>query len=200
MLDTVNEIKSQYARILENGDWVNFKEIAEFYFMAAAKLKKKHIESKKNILLLRNSQKRLFLGIGCELFLKAIYLKNGYCINKLKSGSNKNNSPIHKLSSLNIETINSNDTFSIGPLIDKLDKVFEIDKFDKVKRGLQIAMTFRNKEGHVTFPSHEFNDSNYKDISDAIILLYHQFFNENLIFNISMKPNEKYEFRLSMQQ
>ena len=63
MLDTVNEIKSQYARILENGDWVNFKEIAEFYFMAAAKLKKKHIKSKKIYCFFETHKKGYFLPL-----------------------------------------------------------------------------------------------------------------------------------------
>jgi len=82
-MDVVNEIKSQYARALWSSDWLYFKQIAEYYLKVAARLKKTDIKSGSKNLLLRNAQKRLFLGIGCELLLKAFYLKEGYCINKL---------------------------------------------------------------------------------------------------------------------
>ena len=194
-MDTVSEIKSQYARILNEKDWANFKEIAEYYLKIAAKLKNKDIKSRKNILLLRNSQKRLFIGIGCELLLKSFYLKKGYCINKIKSKSGVDNTPTHKLSLLDKEYINHNDTFTIGTLIDNLDRIVSFSDYQSIRRGFQIAMVFRNKEGHVTFPSHEFNESNYKDITQAVISFYSECFKENLKFNISMKPNEKHVFK-----
>ena len=81
-MDIVNEIKKQYARKLTMTDSRRFKEVGEFYLESAAKLKKKDMRSSKYKLLLRNSQKRLFIGIGCELLLKAYFLKHGYCINK----------------------------------------------------------------------------------------------------------------------
>ena len=196
-MDTVNEIKSQYARILKKSDWVNFKEMAEYYLKTAARLKKKDVISKKNKLLFRNSQKRLFIGVGCELLLKSFYLKKGYCINKLKQKSGVKNIPTHELATLNLKDINPNDTFTIGTLIDNLNKISKFSDYEKVKRGFQIAMTFRNKEGHITFPIHEFNESNYKDISEAIVHFYRDCFQEHLKFNISMKPNEKHVFKVT---
>jgi len=196
-LETVSEIKSQYARILKKSDWINFKEMAEYYLKTAARLKKKDVHNNKNKLLLRNSQKRLFIGVGCELLLKSFYIKKGYCINKMKPKSGVKNIPTHKLSSLNVEDINCNDTFTIGTLIDNMEKIGKFCDFKKVKQGFQIAMTFRNKEGHVTFPSHEFNENNYKDISKAVVCFYRECFKENLRFNISMKPNEKHVFKIS---
>src|SRR5882762_10484685 len=75
-------IKSQYARIFEKKDWQIFKSVTEYYFSKAAKLRIKDIEFATNQLLLRNIQKRLFLGIGGELLVKAYFLKSGYYINR----------------------------------------------------------------------------------------------------------------------
>ena len=85
-MQTLEEIKEQYARVLDQKDWVQFKYIADYYFDTAAKLKKRDVNVREELqLLVRNSQKRLFIGIGCEMLLKAIYLKSAYCINKYKN-------------------------------------------------------------------------------------------------------------------
>ena len=105
--------------------------------------------------------------------------------------------PTHKLSKLKHEDVNPRDTFTIDTLINNLEKISTFSDFSKLKRGFQIAMTFRNKEGHVTCPSHEFDESNYKDISEAVVCFYSECFKEKLKFNISMKPNEKHVFKVS---
>lgn len=196
-MSVVNEIKSQYARVLRQSDWRNFKEIAEYYLETAAKLKIKDISSSKNQLLLRNSQERLFLGIGCELLLKSFYLKNGYCVNKLRSNYGGAKDPVHKLSALADADIDPNDTFTMNRLIEKLGNIAKFQDHAKIKRGFQIAMTFRNKEGHVTFPSHAFDPNNYKDIAAAVETFYAQAFGQDLTFKVSMESNEKPVFRIN---
>jgi len=194
-MDVVNKIKSQYSRVLTKNDWQHLQSVAEYYLLVSAKLKKKNIRIKQNQLLLRNAQKRLFLGIGCELLLKSFYLKNGYCVNKVKNSIDKYQVPVHKLSNLNQADINEKDTFTFNSLIDSLQKLKKLSSHKKIKEGFQIAMTFRNKEGHISFPSHEFDSEDYKSVSDAVEHFYSEAFNEKITFNISMKPNEKGYFK-----
>lgn len=193
-MDIVTEIKSQYTRVLQHSDWLQFKNVAEYYLEAAARLKKKDIKSQSNKLLLRNSQKRLFIGIGCELLLKAFYLKKGYCINKLNSSFSGKKLPVHKLSSLKKNDINDKNTFTLDPLVNHLITISTLKSHKEIKRGFQIAMAFRNKEGHVTFPSHSFDIQNYRDVEKAIMLFYQEGFKEKLSYKISMQPNEKSRF------
>lgn len=197
MLSVVNEIRIQYSRILLKKDAKRFKSVSEYYLETAARLKKKDIRSSKNKLLLRNSQKRLFLGIGCELLLKAYYLKNGYCINKFTKEFEGKKSPIHKMLDVNPDHVNPNDSFTMGRLIDELKNIGELPQLHEIEHGFKIAMIFRNKEGHVSFPSHEFNYLNYRDIEGAFIAFYRDGFGEKLKFKISMKPNERAVFKIS---
>ncbi len=195
-MDEVNEIKSQYARILQQKDWPQFKKIAEYYLKEAARLKMKHIEVRSDKRLLRNSIKRLYLGIGCELLIKSFYLKEGYCINKFTKNFTGKNSPTQKLSDLNGSDINDRDTFTLDPLINNLNKISDFNSHGEIKRGFKIAMVFRNKEGHVTYPTHEFDERNYRDIENAVKSFYKEAFGKRLTFIISMKPNENHAFRV----
>ena len=95
-------IKDQYAKVFKKKDWGNFKLIADYYLNKAATLKRKDIDINDNFkLLVRNIQKRLFLGIASELLVKACYLKCGYVINKPKDTNNK--SILTKFSSTLVE-------------------------------------------------------------------------------------------------
>lgn len=91
MADIESEIKAQYARFFEGNDWHGFKKVAEYYLKTAAELKKSDVKTLESCkLLIRNIKKRLFIGIGCELILKAFYLKSGYVINKPKNREDSN--------------------------------------------------------------------------------------------------------------
>ncbi|HVU93730.1 MAG TPA: hypothetical protein VHE34_00840 [Puia sp.] len=82
MASIESTIKQQYAKVFKKQDWESFKLIADFYFRKAATLKRKDIDIDETFkLLTRNIQKRLYLGIGCELLVKSCYLKNGFTIN-----------------------------------------------------------------------------------------------------------------------
>ena len=198
-MDTVTEIRQQYARVLEPIEWQQFKAVAEYYFETAAKLKKQDINSAKKMkLLLRNSQKRLFLGIGCELLLKSIYLKNGYCINKIRNNDSIPNLPINKYRNLRPEHVDANNTFTLGTLIDQLTNILNLsrEKSQLIDRGLRIGMVFRNKEGHVSFPVHRYEPQNYRDVENSIASLYDCVYGEELVFRVSMEANEVHSFNI----
>ena len=194
MTEIVNEVKKQFARVLKQEDWKHLLEVAEYHFETAAKLKKKNIQYGTKKLLLRNSMKRLHLGVGVELALKSAYLKKGICINKI-NGSAFENSPIHPLAMLNQSDINQKDTYTLGSLIDKYFQVFGTEANTEFTDGLKIAMTFRNKEGHTSFPTHEFDDSNYANIANSVATLYKEAFGETLEFTIAMKATDKGIFK-----
>jgi hypothetical protein len=197
-MEIVNEVKDQYASILETKDSNWFKKVAEYYLEVAARLRTRNImkhESNITPLLLRNAQKRLYLGIGCELLLKAFYLKEGYCINKFKGAFAQSKVPTHKLATLNRSDINKNDTFTLGDLINSLSNVGITDP--QIKRGFMIAMVFRNKEGHITSQKHEFDEKNYREIEKAIIDFYRVGFGQDVSFSIAMKSSDEPEFRIN---
>ena len=196
MSEIVNEVKDQFARVLTVDDWEHLLDVAEYHFETAAKLRKKNIRHGNKKLLLRNSMKRLHLGIGVELSLKSAFLKKGICINKLKSeAGDLEKSPIHLLADLEEGHINSRDTFTLSSLIDKYPQVFGVEANLEFIAGLKVAMTFRNKEGHTSFPSHEFDESNYEAISSAVIRLYKEAFGQNINFQIAMKARDKGVFK-----
>lgn len=201
MSDIVNTIKDQYARFLDVQDWQAFIFIAEYYLRKSTQSKIKHvyrtlettgmkIPPRKKILRLRNAEKRLFIGIGCELLVKAIYLKKGYCINKPLNGNNIASIPTHKIKNIDRTKFNQRNTFTFGSLIDHLKTVHTFKNHDKVIKGLKIAMTFRNKEGHVTFPRHKFNPQNYSDIEYTLTQIFDEVFEKTLSIQISMENNE----------
>jgi hypothetical protein len=194
-MDTVCQIKNQYARFLGERDWPYLKEIAEYYLRTAATLKAQDIRNAKKKLLLRNAQKRLYLGIGCELLLKLLYLRQGLCINRFKQSFVGKKAPIHRLADVSHIDIDHTDTFTMRQLIDHLPLKIGTEELRRIRNGLQIAMAFRNKEGHISFPVHEFSYINYRDIADAVKLVFREGFGESLEFRVSMKKKQKGWFR-----
>ena len=188
-------IKDQYAKVFKKKDWENFKLIADYYLNKAATLKRKDIDINDNLkLLVRNIQKRLFLGIASELLIKACYLKCGYVINKPKDTNNK--SILTKFSSIKVSALNADDTFTLGPLLGKLNKITTFTQWSEIEKGFKILKVFRNKEGHVATIWHKFNPQNYRDIETSIKLLYKDVFNEVIDFHIYMEANDKGKFKI----
>jgi len=147
-------------------------------------------------LLRRNVTKRLFIGIGCELLLKAIYLKNGFCINRQKPQIEC--SWPHKLINSNRNNFHDDNTLSFNQLIDKL---FTIENFGKdkniIKQGLNISKVFRNKEGHIAVYWHDYDPQNYRDIEKSLICIYEKSFNEILKLTFSFGDGEKAIFKIN---
>jgi hypothetical protein len=192
-------IKDQYAKFFEKSDWNIFKKSADYYFETAAKILKKDIQYGEEYLKLlrRNVTKRLFIGIGCELLLKAIYLKNGFCINKLKQDKKLPNQYPYKIADINPNDFRDDDTLSFNQLIGKL---FDIEDYgqekDLIEKGLKISKVFRNKEGHVIVLWHNFNPQNYRDVETSLIGIYRNSFNENLQLTFSVADGKVANFNI----
>lgn len=191
------EIKQQFARIFVAQDASLFKRIADYYFERAAFLLNSDIQISQSLkLLARNCQKRLFIGIGTELLLKAIYLSRGFSINKIQKG--QINPPTFPSTFQQVSGIKqaSDQTYMLSELIQKLDQILPPASLQGVTRGLLIAKVFRNKEGHVVLPTHSFDPSNYRDIEVALVTLYSSCFKETLIVHFSVASGEKPAWRI----
>ena len=185
-----SSVKHQFARVFRDSDWHLFKKIADSYFRQAAFLLKHNVSVPHDLkLLARNSQKRLFIGVGTELVLKALYLKNGYAINKPENGNKALKFPFTLNDSVG-QGLLEDETFQLGILIDHLEKVIVLNDSKTILKGLKIAKVFRNKEGHVVTSSHAFDASNYRDIESALRELYRGAFDEILKVQFSLAPNE----------
>ena len=194
-------IKDQYAKFFEKIDWIIFKESADYYFETAAKILRKDIQYGEETfkLLRRNVTKRLYIGIGCELLLKTIYLKNGLCINKLKDNK-RSQYPVlypHKIADIDKNDFKDDDTLTLDQLIRKL---FDIENYgeekDSIEKGLKISKVFRNKEGHVVVEWHDFDPQNYRDIEISLIGIYRNSFNEDLQLTFSVSDGDVANFNI----
>ncbi len=188
-------IKKQYAKVFKKTEWESFKIIAEYYLSKAAVLKRKDIDTDDTFkLLIRNIQKRLFLGIGCELLVKSCYLKHGYAINKPKD---RTKGTLIQFSTIKLSELESDDTFTLSPLIDNLRRIINFTDWPTVEKGLKILKVFRNKEGHVAVFWHKYKAQNYRDIEAAIRLFYQEAFDEEVDFQIFMEESDNGQFKIS---
>lgn len=191
------EIKQQFARLFVAQDVWLFKRMADYYYERAAFLRNADIQISRRLkLLARNCQKRLFIGIGTELLLKAIYLSRGFSINKIEKG--QLGGPAFPFTFQQVAGIkqSSDQTYMLNELIQKLDQILPPASLQGVTRGLQIAKVFRNKEGHVVLPTHNFDSSNYGDIEVALVTLYSCCFHETLVVQFSVASGEKAAWRI----
>ncbi len=196
MSSVESEIKKQYAKLFKKHHWRHMKSVAELYLETASKLRTGHLIPKELKLLFRNIQKRLFLGIACEILLKSYYLKEGFCINKPKQGCQLLERFPYSLEHANQDDFEINNTYSFNQLIDGLKYVHKFKDHNALVRGLKIAKVFRNKEGHIAVFWHDFDPRNYLDISNSLKILYSEGFKEELKLKISIKRNEKSEFEI----
>lgn len=190
------QIKDQYAIIFRGEDWRLFKDVAEYHLHSAAHLKIKDIRYTQHQKLIRNIRKRLYIGIACELLLKAFYLKSGHIINKpAKDRRIAANCP-YRFAEVNLDDFDKYETYTMNHFIQKLDKVHKFANHSTVVRGFTIAKVFRNKEGHVALLSHAYIPQNYEDIEQALIEFYREAFSEKLAIQISMESKERAEFKV----
>lgn len=194
MSSVESAVKGQYVRFFEQPDWRHLKSVAELYLETAAKLRTKDLLPRDLQLVFRNIQKRLFLGISCELLLKSYYLRQGFCINKPKRERQVQGTFPHRLADVNRDDFAIADTFTLNQLIDGLKAAHHFNDHQTLVKGLKIAKVFRNKEGHVAVFWHEFDHQNYLDIAESLRILYFEGFNERLRLRISVARNEKAEF------
>lgn len=198
---TIEEsIKSQFAKVFTYDDWRLFKKMAEANLSEAAKLLKVDMPVEKALqLLARNSRKRLLIGIGVELLLKAIYLKNGYVINRPPQGSQLKFPFLAK----DVKGVQLADdkTFMLNDLIEKLSMiVVSLQNKSATLTGLKIAKVFRNKEGHGVTSTHQFDPTNYTDIASSLVELYRDAFDERLVVQFSLAPDEPPVWKVSKRR
>ena len=186
-------IKQQFSKIFNQDDWMVFKLMADYYFESAATILKADIRIDDTYkLMARNIQKRLFIGIGGELLLKSLFLKNDFCINKVKREKTPNpQKPTKFKTILDKEILNPSETYSFNKLIENLSDVTTFSDEDTIKKGLKIAKVFRNKEGHVVVLWHKPDRQNYTDVENSIMAIYNEGFNETLEYKISFMDGEK---------
>lgn len=195
MTSIENEVRSQFKRVFCQSDWRLFKSMAESLLKDAATLKKDDMRIEEPLkLLARNSRKRLLIGIGVELLLKAVYLKQGFVINKRRQGTQQ----LLRFDQATAESLDDSNTFTLNFLIQHLrsDKVVQLDDKDSTLKGLRIAKVFRNKETHMVTPRHTFDESNYEDIATSLCSLYRDAFSEELSVRFSLAPNERGYWRV----
>lgn len=185
-------VKSQFAKVFRKADWRLFKAVADFNLAEAAYLKKETLNVPRDYkLLIRNVRKRLFIGIGVELLLKAAFLRLGFGINTAREGAGLQ-AP-YKLSDVGADQLDPGRTFALGQLLTQLPQVLApLSAMD----GLKIAKVFRNKEGHTVTSSHKFDPNDYRKIEAALVEVYDVAFGEKLTVRISMETDEKFAWRV----
>ena len=192
MASVEESVKKHFARVFVAKDWSLFKKMAEFYLRRAAFLRTNDVDVEQNLkLLVRNAHKRLFIGVGSELLLKAIYLKHGFAINKTPSGAQPTLKFPFTFPQIGNTQLLADKTYMLDDLINHLNKVLSLQNLGGVLKGLKIAKVFRNKEGHTVVSKHAFDHSNYRDIENTLIALYAAAFNEGLKVRLSVSPGEK---------
>jgi hypothetical protein len=189
-------VKSQFERVFTTSDWGLFKKMAESNLREAAVLLKSHIAIESSLrLLARNSRKRLLIGVGVELLLKSIYLKQGYVINRPRKGT------LLRFPFLQRDAVGAHlapdETVKLNDLIEYLPRIVQLQNKDLTLKGLRIAKVFRNKEGHGVTSTHAFDATNYTDIASSLIELYRDAFGEKLSVRFSLAPNEPSVWRIS---
>lgn len=191
-------VKAQFARVFVQSDWQLFKRMAEFYLDRAAYLRTADMKrvAQPFRLLARNSEKRLFIGIGTELLLKGLYLKHGFAINRFERGTAGAPSFPFTFAQAQGFTQAPAETYMLNELIQRLSAVPAIGNLGELERGLCIAKVFRNKEGHSVLPRHRFDPHNYRDIEAALVGLYARGFAQNLQVRFSLKAGERGAWRV----
>ena len=160
------EVKAQFEKVFKASDWKLHKRIAEVNLREAALLRKSDMWADEDIqLLARNARKRLLIGVGVELLLKAVYLRLGYAINKREGDGTA--FPF-MLDIAPAESLAKDRTVTLNDLVQKLPTVLELTNEPATMKGLRIAKVFRNKEGHCVTRSHAFNEQNYIDIATSL--------------------------------
>lgn len=187
---TESVAKAKFARIFTVSDWPLFKETADLTLEEAAHLKTSSLKRvpAQHQLRIRNIRKRLFIGIGTELLLKAAFLKSGYGINLPPEGT----ALPYELSAYPAGSLDPNKTINFNAMIDHATRIFGV----KSSEGLKIAKVYRNKEGHSVTRFHKFEPADYRAIEASLTEFYANAFGEKLDVRISMKSAEKSRWRL----
>ena len=189
-------IKSTFTKLFVQNDWKLFKTTADYYFKRSAHLVRSDIGLTGNSsLLFRNIQKRLFLGIGGELLLKAYFLKEGYIINTPRDRKTYRNADYMRGTIPDAE-LDKDNTFTFGPLLDVFHRVSALSHQTEIKNALAILKVFRNKEGHVVTRKHAYKPSVYREIENGLRFFYEEGFSQRLTIFIKMEARDRAHFSI----
>ena len=142
-------------------------------------------------LLARNVRKRLLLGLGTELLLKAAFLNAGYAIN-LRAGKPPFPVKFGDIADAELKP----KTASLDDCIKNLAKVLPRQDLQEAKEGLMIARAFRNKEAHSVLAAHRFDPETYRIIEAALKAVYRGAFGEALSVTIAMTKDDRAAWRI----
>ena len=183
--------KQRFAKVFGSSDWRLFKRAADAYLERAARMKKRDVSYAPESLqlLLRDSQKRLLIGVGVEFLLKAAYLYAGFAINKPED--RKAVSFPFSLADVARGVLKPDDTYTLAQLIDSLGALPSLKGLGKDGDGLRIAKVFRNKEGHVVVSEHKFEPDDYRTIERSLVAVYRRCFAEALHVRFSVAWGER---------
>ncbi|MDD4878431.1 MAG: hypothetical protein PHO02_05350 [Candidatus Nanoarchaeia archaeon] len=166
------------------------------------KLWKQHVQKggSFNDFILQEIKYRLFLGVAVELIVKAAFLKQGYIINSYKNlkqswYSGLVNLFVSKNKPLKFEEVVhsrliTQHTQDISYFIDHINFIFpnltkkECNTY--IRKGLEIARIWRNKEIHLASGSHSELIGEDEDIKTAIHYIYQEIFDDEKTINLIM--------------
>ena len=187
-MSKAKEIEQQLARQFVATDWLLFKRMADANLSEAAHLKKKDMRGASvSPLLARNVRKRLLIGLGTELLLKALFLKRGYAVN-LPKGKAVAPFPT-RFQDIGDVPLQSR-TATLDQCLTHLDVVLSLEE-EHATEGLRIAKVFRNKEAHSVIYKHPFDAETYRMIERSLVSVYRQGFSEELAVTIAMTKDDK---------
>lgn len=184
-----SEVEEQFARQFVSTDWKLFKHMADAHLSEAAHLRRRDMRrSAVSSLLARNVRKRLLIGLGVELALKAAFLKAGYAINLPRKGS-KLRFPF-AIDDINGEHLLGK-TVTFSECLKHLKVAVSLRDEPIATLGLEIAQVFRNKEAHSVVEAHAFDPGTYTAVEDSLRCLYADAFAEDLKVKIAMTKHDK---------
>ena len=184
--DFLESLEKRYYKIYNEEDYVLFKRNAERFFdlfkefggPKVVNINKKGLKK----FLTDELISRIFLGIGCELIVKSVYLKRRYLINQVSNLSkNKKLSFPYPIKDVPKDSIIT-EVYGFKKLNSNLYKLVP-EKVDYktynrlVRKGLEIARVWRNKEAHFGGGYHTESMEIY-DIRNSLSNVYKIFFNE----------------------
>lgn len=188
-MSKAKEIEQQLARQFVATDWPLFKRMADANLSEAAHLRKRDMRvTSVSPLLARNVRKRLLIGLGTELLLKALFLKSGYAIN-LSIGKGAKPFPTKFQDVVDVPLLSKTATFD--QCLTHLDDVLALQEEQQATEGLKIAKVFRNKEAHSVIDKHPFDAETYRMIELSLVAVYRHGFSEELVVTIAMTKGDK---------
>lgn len=189
------EVEQQFARQFVATDWTLFKRMADANFSEAAHLRTADVRAPHvGRLRARNIRKRLLIGVGAELLLKASFLKAGFAINLPLKGSALTFPS--EFAVVGTAQLHQTKTASFKQCLDNLHKAMQPEDERATRDGLEIAQVFRNKEAHGVIERHPYHADTYRTIEASLIAVYRDAFAEDLSVTIAMTAHDKVVWRV----